>query len=70
MSFRDIVKALEDYTELSESGGMTHRTWATMYESMDMHTGEFTNFSLHFSRNNPTRKQKYWVKALKTAFSK
>ena len=66
-SFRELVKELKEYNELSCSHDHDRNTWVTQYGDMDLHSGDYTNYSLHFSRNNPARKEKYWIKALRLA---
>jgi hypothetical protein len=49
MDLRDLLRELEDCTELSDSH-CGDRTWATSYGSMDMFDGSYTNESIHIHR--------------------
>jgi len=70
-TFRDLVRELRDFSSLSCShpGPFPDASvWACSgYEVSDYSTGEEREETLHFSRDNPPRSQKYWGKALRAA---
>ncbi len=41
--------------------------WFTSYGGMDYITGEYENYSLHYSRDNKPASLKHWVAAIKAA---
>jgi len=65
-TFRELVNELQRYSEASCSPahGETYE-WATSEGDIDYRTGEVTEYSLHYSRNNPARNAKYWRLAMK-----
>ena len=68
-SFRDLVKELRDFSGMSSwpSHG-DPRDWATQHHETTCYTTGTTRAeSLHFSRENPAQKGKYWAKALRAA---
>lgn len=67
-TFRELVDKLRDYCHLSQTGEPSRYTGAsTGFEVTDYATGTETELNLHFSHQNPDRKVKYWIKALKIA---
>ena len=66
-TFGELVHLLREYDETSESpcSGGVH-VWVTN-RGQDYFSGEETEESLHYSRNNPPCNAKYWAKALKCA---
>ena len=69
ITFRELVTALKrDFIHASQSP-VTHstRVWFTTESEQDYKTGEYRNESIHFSPSNPTRKVKYWIKAMQAA---
>jgi hypothetical protein len=65
-SFRELVQALDDYAEPSDSS-IGSRTWVSSYPETDYRTGAETIYSLHFV--GPESKRKYWIKALNLKFN-
>ena len=41
--------------------------WFTSYGEMDYITGEYENYSLHYSRDNKPSSLKHWIAAIKAA---
>lgn len=41
--------------------------WFTEYGDADYETGETTNYSFHYSRKNPKKNLKHWIKVIKLA---
>ena len=68
-TFRELVSALKDlYTEPSQyPANRSSRVWFTSQSEQDYTTGEYQSESIHFSPDNPSRKAKYWVKAMQYA---
>ena len=68
-TFRDLVQELRNFSEASRypcTGAA--RDWvSTGYSVEDYSTMTERSESLHFSHDNPTRKAKYWRKALQVA---
>lgn len=57
-SFRELIEEMRGYEERDFAD------WLTTYGNMDMYNGSYTNYSLHYDRDNKQRSQKYWDKAL------
>lgn len=66
-SFRELLQALDDYAEPSDSR-IGPRTWVSTYPEIDYRTGAETTYNLHFV--GPESKRKYWVKALNLKFNR
>lgn len=71
MTFRELVRELREFNEMSswqcdfESAKFA---WASQSEgSVDYYTGEERRETLHFSKNNDKRYQRYWALACKAA---
>ena len=64
-SFRDLVQEMRDFTEASCSPNNGDvRTWlSTGFQVESYSTGEEREETLHFSRDNPAKLEKYWRKA-------
>ena len=65
-TFKELVQLLEGSyggCEPSEYPSKNPR-WVTMYEGMDMHTGDYRNTSLHPAND---RAKRWWPLALKAA---
>jgi len=43
------------------------RVWFTSFGDMDYITGEYENYSLHYSQDNPSRNLKHWISAIRVA---
>jgi hypothetical protein len=69
MTFRELVNALKrEFIHASQSPvTRSTRVWFTTEPEQDYQTGEYRSDSIHFSPSNPTRKIKYWMKAMETA---
>jgi hypothetical protein len=65
VGFRDLVRLMRDYPMSSchPARGEPFE-WLQAESQQDYQTGEFTECSLHYSRDNPARKVKYWRKAM------
>jgi hypothetical protein len=68
-TFRELVEAFQRlYVHPSQSpANRSGRVWFTSESEQDYMTGEYSSESIHFSRENPSRKEKYWVKAMQFA---
>lgn len=67
-SFRELVEALRDkFTNESSSKSGCITDWFTTESEIDLHTGDYSSESIHYSRDNPARKEKYWLKAITAA---
>lgn len=69
VSFRELVDMIRgEFIHASQSpvSRSTH-VWFTSESQQDYMTGEYRSESIHFSRENPTRKAKYWIKAMQYA---
>lgn len=67
-SFRDLVDAMQEYSNPSSyppSGSIYG--WLSNNPETDYQTGDEITESIHFSKDNPARKQKYWAKAMYAA---
>ena len=65
-TFRKLVGLLEG-GEASSYPRAGLGDWVTHDGGTDYRTGEETRNSIHYSRDNPPRAAKYWVKALRAA---
>lgn len=68
LSFSELVSEMRNYSEVSSSppiGSISE--WMCNNVHHNYSTGEDTEYSLHYSRNNPARKAKYWKLAMKAA---
>ena len=68
VTFRELVYLMRDYSFSScspASGGVNE--WLSTEQEQDYMTGDWTEHSLHFSHDNPSRVRKYWRKAMITA---
>lgn len=69
MTFRELVDELNYYPNPSQSHMANANTYAWASSSYtDMHTGNLTECSIHYARENNPRMAKYWVKALRYVF--
>lgn len=69
-TFRELVREMRDFSHASQAPGPVSNvnTWLSSgYEDVDYRTGEAREETLHFSRENPERLGKYWIKAAKAA---
>jgi len=69
VTFRDLVEMMRwEYTHPSMSPvHRSSRVWFTSETEQDYITGEHRSESIHFSHDNPARKTKYWIKAMRCA---
>ena len=67
-SFRDLVDAMQEYNNPSSMPpcGDIYE-WLSNNPETDYHNGEETTECIHFSKDNPSRKHKYWEKAMYSA---
>jgi hypothetical protein len=65
VTFRELVSLLRDYRNpsCSRATGSTN-DWLSAEPEQDYRTGEWTERSLHYQRNNHGRSAKYWRKAM------
>jgi len=67
VTFRELVDMLRGgQSSCGPAQGETWE-WVTHYGEMDYIDGSFRNESVHFSRSNPARREKYWRLAFKAA---
>lgn len=68
VSFRELVDLLRDHSHPSCSHlvGDAYE-WFSADTYTDPHSGEFTESSVHYNRENPTRMLKYWRLAMRAA---
>lgn len=66
-SFRDLVDELRGLEPSQFPITNPETVWFTSYGEMDYITGEYENYSLHYSRDNPKNNLKYWTAAIKAA---
>lgn len=65
--FRELVRDIK-YLQASQSPITNPETvWFTSYGEMDYRSGEYENYSLHYSRDNPKHNLKHWIRAIKAA---
>jgi hypothetical protein len=65
VTFRELVSLLRDYRNpsCSRATGSTNE-WLSAEPEQDYRTGEWTERSLHYRRDNHGRSAKYWRKAM------
>jgi hypothetical protein len=68
VTFRELVRLMREHLHpsCSPARGDT-REWLTTEAEQDWRTGEYTEHSLHYSRENPPRAAKYWRAAMRAA---
>jgi hypothetical protein len=66
-TFRELVASMRVHYEPSSYPAVSDSDWFTSGDDIDYVTGASTQTSIHFSRSNPPRKAKYWIKAAKCA---
>lgn len=68
VSFRELVDLMREHhhPSCSHLSGATFE-WFSTEPYQCPYSGEFTEQSLHFSRENPPRMAKYWKAAMKAA---
>ena len=69
VTFAELVNALKHefiHASQSPANRSTH-VWFTSESEQDYMTGEYRSESIHFSPDNPSRKAKYWIKAMQLA---
>lgn len=69
LTFAELVDALKHkFIHPSQSpADRSTDVWFTTESEQDYMTGEYRSESIHFSSDNPSRKRKYWVKAMELA---
>jgi hypothetical protein len=68
VSFRELVDLMRTYNNPSCSRALGEiYEWTQAETEQDYRTGEFTERSIHYSRNNPTKNAKYWRAAMTAA---
>ena len=66
VSFRELVNLMAEkyiYPSQRPVAKNTH-VWFTSEADQDYCTGDYRSESIHFSRDNPPFKAKYWIKAM------
>ena len=68
VSFRELVSLMRDYPNPScyPPRGESYE-WLSSHPETDYRDASETTESLHFSRENPPRRLKYWRKAMRAA---
>ena len=69
VTFAELVNALKhEFRHASQcpANRSTH-VWFTTEAEQDMYSGDYRSESIHFSPDNPSRKAKYWIKAMQLA---
>jgi hypothetical protein len=67
-TFRELVAYMWDHPGASQSNGIVHALWFHSYfEVVDYITGTERETCVHYSRDNPQHKFKYWIKAARAA---
>lgn len=66
-SIREIVKDIKGLEPSQSPITNPENVWFTSYGEMDYITGEYENYSLHYSRDNKPASLKHWVSAIKAA---
>ena len=68
LTFRELVRAMREYSFISCSPavGATYE-WLHSELEQDYRTGDYTERSMHYSRDNPEHKARYWRLAMKAA---
>jgi hypothetical protein len=69
VTFRELVGLMESHympssMPIQASG---YITWFSSEPDQDFETGDYESTAIHYSRDNPDRKLKYWLKAAKCA---
>lgn len=69
VTFSELVNALKhEFIHASQSpASRSTYVWFTSEWEENHVTGEYRSESIHFSPDNPSRKAKYWVKAMQLA---
>lgn len=69
-TFRELVSAMRCHYEPScwpVGNSAPAHVWFTSGADIDFVDGSETRTSIHFSRSNPARKARYWIKAARAA---
>lgn len=66
-TIRDLVKELRHMEPSQCPITNPEIAWFTSYGEMDCITGEYENYSLHYSRDNKPASIKHWIAAIKVA---
>lgn len=68
-SFRELVDLMKEHTicSCSPATGSTYEWLSDGWNVEDYTTATEIEHTIHFSRNNPPRKVKYWKKAMQAA---
>ena len=68
-NFRELIDMLEEHRNCScYPVTDTPYTWFSSSGDIDMYDGSETTYSIHYSRNNLPRSEKYWRKAIDYVF--
>lgn len=66
-TIREIVKDIKGLEPSQYPITNPENVWFTSYGEMDYITGEYENYSLHYSRDNKSASLKHWIAAIKSA---
>lgn len=66
-TIRELVKDIQGLEPSQSPITNPETVWFTSYGEMDYITGEYKNYSLHYSRDNKPSSLKYWIAAIKAA---
>jgi len=67
VTFSGLVDLMKHATPSSWPASGSVYEWLVAEPEVDFRTGETTETSIHFCRNNPPRKAKYWAAAMRAA---
>jgi hypothetical protein len=68
VTFRELVDLMREHIHASCSPARGEVfEWLSTETYQDPYTGEFTECSLHYARDNPPRAAKYWRAAMRAA---
>lgn len=66
-TIREIVKDIKGLEPSQSPITNPEYVWFTSYGEMDYITGDYENYSLHYSRDNKPSSLKHWIAAIKAA---
>lgn len=64
---RELMRDLEGLEPSQSPITNPEFVWFTSYGEMDYRTGEYENYSLHYSHDNKPASLKHWIAAIKAA---
>lgn len=66
-TIRELIRELKGLEPSQYPITNPEHVWFTSYGGMDYRTGEYENYSLHYSRDNKPASLKHWIAAIKAA---